>query len=36
VIYLKRLSFGTLILDEKLEKGQFRPLTQQEILDLKK
>jgi 16S rRNA pseudouridine516 synthase len=36
VTYLKRLTFGTLVLDEALEKGQFRPLTEQEILDLKK
>lgn len=36
VTYLKRLTFGALVLDEALEKGQFRPLTEQEILDLKK
>jgi 16S rRNA pseudouridine516 synthase len=35
VTYLKRISFGTLILDENLEKGRYRPLTQQEIEDLK-
>jgi 16S rRNA pseudouridine516 synthase len=35
VTYLKRISFGTLVLDENLEKGQYRPLTEQEINDLK-
>ncbi len=31
VIYLKRLTFGTLVLDEGLRKGQYRPLTEAEI-----
>lgn len=35
VQYLKRLSMGTLVLDEKLEKGGFRPLTGEEIRSLK-
>jgi 16S rRNA pseudouridine516 synthase len=35
VTYLKRISFGTLILDGDLEKGKYRPLTPQEIDDLK-
>lgn len=34
VIYLKRLSMGPLKLDENLEKGQWRPLTQEEKKDL--
>jgi 16S rRNA pseudouridine516 synthase len=36
VDYLKRLSMGTLLLDENLQKGQYRSLTEQEIIDLKK
>jgi 16S rRNA pseudouridine516 synthase len=35
VTYLKRISFGNLTLDKDLEKGQYRPLTCQEISDLK-
>ncbi|MDO4343502.1 MAG: pseudouridine synthase [Eubacteriales bacterium] len=35
VLYLKRISMGTLVLDEQLEKGEYRPLTRQEILALK-
>lgn len=31
VIYLKRLSMGSLHLDETLEKGTFRPLTKEEM-----
>lgn len=31
VIYLKRLSMGPLVLDESLEVGEYRPLTQEEI-----
>lgn len=31
VLYLKRLSMGTLNLDEKLQKGEYRPLKDQEI-----
>ncbi len=36
VTYLKRLSMGTLALDADLASGQFRPLTQDEVTDLKK
>lgn len=35
VLYLKRMSFGSLKLDESLAAGEFRPLTEQEISDLK-
>ena len=35
VLYLKRLSMGTLELDENLEPGVYRPLTQEEIKRLK-
>lgn len=35
VIYLKRLSMGSLSLPADLEKGQFRPLTEEEIAALK-
>ena len=35
VIYLKRLSLGTLELDEKLELGEYRELTEEEIQLLK-
>lgn len=35
VCYLKRISFGPLVLDEKLEKGSYRPLTEKEIEALK-
>lgn len=31
VLYLKRLSMGKLYLDERLEVGEYRPLTQEEI-----
>lgn len=31
VVYLKRISMGNLKLDETLEKGQYRPLTEEEI-----
>lgn len=34
VIYLKRLSMGTLSLDETLEKGAWRPLTAEELKGL--
>ncbi|MCT8978494.1 rRNA pseudouridine synthase [Clostridium sp. CX1] len=34
VVYLKRVSVGELLLDESLEKGQYRPLTEVEILNL--
>ena len=36
VTYLKRISMGSLSLDEKLEKGDFRPLTTEEVSTLKK
>lgn len=36
VKYLKRLSMGALKLDEKLQEGQFRALTKEEITALKK
>lgn len=36
VTYLKRLSMGTLYLDAALPKGSYRPLTEKEILDLKR
>lgn len=35
VIYLKRISMGPLILDESLEPGQYRELTEDEITSLK-
>lgn len=35
VLYLKRLTFGSLILEESLEKGTYRSLTEDEIKDLK-
>lgn len=34
VLYLKRLSMGSLTLDETLEKGAFRPLTSEELKEL--
>ena len=36
VVYLKRLRMGTLILDEKLPKGSFRKLTEEETENLRK
>ena len=35
VTYLKRLSMGTLKLDEELELGDYRELTKEELNDLK-
>lgn len=35
VTYLKRLSMGSLTLDEELEKGKCRPLTEKELQELK-
>ena len=35
VTYLKRLSMGTLVLDEDLKPGEYRKLTAAEIMDLK-
>ena len=34
VTFLKRLSMGSLVLDENLEPGQFRPLTDDEVKNL--
>jgi len=31
VVYLKRLSMGTLTLDETLKPGEYRPLTREEL-----
>ena len=31
VVFLKRISFGTLTLDEQLQEGEYRPLTAEEI-----
>lgn len=36
VLYLKRLSMGSLELDENLARGEYRKLTQEELQDLKK
>lgn len=36
VTYLKRISFGSLVLDESLNKGEYRLLSQKEIEDLKR
>ena len=36
VTYLKRVSMGSLSLDSKLKKGNYRKLTEQEIIELKK
>ena len=35
VVYLKRLSMGTLQLDERLQPGEFRPLTEEELTALR-
>lgn len=35
VEYLKRISMGPLVLDASLAKGEYRPLTEQELADLK-
>ena len=35
VTYLKRLSMGSLTLDENLKPGEYRPLTNEEIESLK-
>lgn len=36
VIYLKRISMGSLVLDENLKPGTYRPLTSEEIEQLRK
>lgn len=35
VVFLKRISMGPLVLDPKLKKGEYRPLTKPEIASLK-
>ena len=35
VVYLKRLSMGTLVLDEQLEAGSYRSLTEDEVKELR-
>lgn len=35
VLYLKRISMGTLVLDEQLSLGEYRPLTEEELEKLK-
>ena len=35
VVYLQRIEFGGLPLDENLEEGEYRELTEDEILHLK-
>ena len=36
VLYLKRISMGKLTLDENLKPGEYRPLTEQEIEELRR
>ncbi len=36
VVYLKRLSMGSLVLDGKLKPGEYRRLTEEELAGLKK
>lgn len=36
VLYLKRISMGSLTLDDTLKKGEYRPLSGQEIAELKR
>ena len=35
VIYLKRISMGPLTLPDELKKGEYRPLTEEEVQKLK-
>ena len=35
VIYLKRITFGNIILDDNLKLGEYRKLTEEEIIRLK-
>lgn len=35
VVYLKRISMGSLVLDEHLQTGEYRPLTKEEVVQLK-
>ena len=36
VIYLKRISMGPLTLPDELKKGEYRPLTEEEVQKVKK
>lgn len=36
VVFLKRLSMGSLVLDESLEAGEYRPLSEEEVKELKR
>ena len=36
VTYLKRISMGNLVLDPNLKKGEYRSLTEKELISLKK
>ncbi len=36
VVFLKRLSMGSLVLDGKLRPGAYRPLTDEEVQDLRR
>ena len=36
VTHLKRITFGSLLLDENLKEGEYRLLTEQEVTMLKK
>lgn len=36
ITFLERISFGDIVLDKSLKRGNFRPLTKQEIITLKK
>lgn len=36
VVYLKRISMGSLVLDGTLKRGEYRPLTEQELCELNK
>ena len=36
VLYLKRLSMGSLVLDGSLKPGEYRPLTEEELAGLQK
>ena len=35
VVFLKRLSMGNLVLDPELETGAYRPLTEEELNNLR-
>ena len=36
VMFLRRISMGSLMLDDELNAGDYRPLTEEEINELKK